>query len=193
MTPFMNLLIQLVIPILWLAWWAYWRVSGRNVKAVQRRESVSSRLTHIVPIALAALLMIMPTGPGWLGQRMFSGSWALYWSGVLITAFGLGFSVWARRILGRNWSGTVTLKTDHELIQTGPYRLVRHPIYTGILLGFLGSAIARNEWRGLIALLLVSVALWRKLRMEERWLSELFGDRYAQYRESTWALIPHLL
>jgi protein-S-isoprenylcysteine O-methyltransferase Ste14 len=74
-----------------------------------------------------------------------------------------------------------------------PYRWIRHPIYTGILLGFVGSAIARGEWRGVLAVLIASLALWRKLRMEERWMIGLFGERYEQYRRDTWALFPYLL
>src|SRR6185312_1899697 len=73
---------------------------------------------------------------------------AVYWIGIALLIAGLGFSIWARRRLGRNWSGTVTVKHDHELVRTGPYRWVRHPIYTGILLGFVGSTVALDEWRG---------------------------------------------
>jgi len=186
-------LVPYLIPALWVCWWIYWRISGRDVKPVQRRESVPSRLAHIVPIALAALLLAEPVIPGWLGERVVRHSWVVYGFGVAVTAAGLGFSVWARRVLGRNWSATVTLKRDHVLIQSGPYRWLRHPIYTGILLGFIGSAIARDEWRGLVAVLMVTIALWRKLRMEERWLAELFGEQYARYRQHTWALIPYLL
>ena len=111
----------------------------------------------------------------------------------MVLVAGLVFSIWARVHIGRNWSGIVTLKQDHELIQSGPYRLVRHPIYTGLLLGFIGTAIARDEWRGWLAVLMVLAALWRKLRLEERWLTEQFGDAYRQYRSEVAALIPYLL
>ena len=84
---------------------------------------------------------------------------------------GLAFSVAGRVWLGDNWSGTVTLKQDHELIRSGPYRWVRHPIYTGLLLAILGSAIALGEWRGLVALALVAVAFLRKVAIEERFLA----------------------
>jgi protein-S-isoprenylcysteine O-methyltransferase Ste14 len=87
----------------------------------------------------------------------------------------------------------VTVKEDHELIRGGPYALVRHPIYSGLLLAFIGSAIARAEWRGVLAVLIVLVALWRKLRLEERFMSETFGDEYRRYRAHTAALIPYLL
>jgi protein-S-isoprenylcysteine O-methyltransferase Ste14 len=87
----------------------------------------------------------------------------------------------------------VTVKEDHELIRRGPYALVRHPIYTGLLVGFIGTALVRGEWRGVLAVLMVFAALWRKLRLEERWMSETFGDQYRDYRQHTAALIPFLL
>jgi protein-S-isoprenylcysteine O-methyltransferase Ste14 len=131
-------------------------------------------------------------GGGVLFERFLPWSYATYWSGTALLALGLAFSVWARVYLGRNWSGTVTVKLDHELIRGGPYARVRHPIYTGLLLAFIGTAIVRAEWRGVLAVLIVFVALWRKLRLEERWMIETFGDQYRRYRERTAALIPFL-
>ncbi|EQD61549.1 Isoprenylcysteine carboxyl methyltransferase, partial [mine drainage metagenome] len=75
---------------------------------------------------------------------------------------------------------------------SGPYRHVRHPIYTGILLAFVGSALALAEWRGVLAVLLAAVALIIKLRREERWMLERFGSDYAEYRKASWALLPGL-
>jgi protein-S-isoprenylcysteine O-methyltransferase Ste14 len=117
----------------------------------------------------------------------------LYYTGVALVAFGLLFTVWARVVLGGNWSGSVTLKQHHEIVRTGPYRWIRHPIYTGLVLAFIGSAVARGEWRGVLAVAIVIAALWRKWRLEERWLMESFGTAYADYRKTTWALIPFIL
>jgi len=101
--------------------------------------------------------------------------------------------VWARVHLGGNWSGIVTLKEDHELVRRGPYRWVRHPIYSGLLLAIAGSAVVRGEWRGFLALAIAFAALWRKLKLEERWLGETFGEQYAAYRRRVSALIPFVL
>jgi len=87
----------------------------------------------------------------------------------------------------------VQLKEDHELIQSGPYRYVRHPIYTGFLFLFLGTAVMVGEWRGLLALAIVFVSFWRKLRIEESWLNQHFGARYAEYIRHTKALVPGVL
>ena len=130
---------------------------------------------------------------GWLGARWLPRTWTGYEVGVTLVALGLAFSVWARIALGGNWSGSVTLKQHHDIIRTGPYRFIRHPIYTGLVVAFLGSALARGEWRGLVAVAIVVAALWRKWRLEERWLEEFFGPAYADYRRATWALIPFLL
>jgi protein-S-isoprenylcysteine O-methyltransferase Ste14 len=134
----------------------------------------------------------IPDG-GWLFERFLPRTASVFWIGALLTAVGLGFSAWARVHIGRNWSATVTVKQQHELIRSGPYAIVRHPIYSGILLAFIGSALARGQWRGVLALAIVIVALWRKMRLEERWMSETFGDEYQRYRARTAALIPFLL
>jgi len=105
---------------------------------------------------------------------------------------GLGFAVWAREHLGTNWSRSVTIKQGHELITTGPYAVVRHPIYTGILAGFLGTAIALSQMRGFIAFVLIFFALWLKLRMEEQWMRSQFGETYTTYSRHTAALVPYL-
>src|SRR5262249_46342659 len=156
--------------------------------------SFASRIAHIGPLAIAAMLVWARHLPmPWLYQRLLPATAATFWIGAVVLAAGLAFSVWARVVLGRNWSGTVTLKQDHELIRTGPYRWVRHPIYTGLLIGFVGTAIAVGQWRGVLAVLIVFVALWRKLRLEERWLGDLFGAEYVRYRREVPALIPFLL
>ena len=102
-----------------------------------------------------------------------------FWLGAAVTIAGLLFAVWAREHLGRNWSRSVTIKQGHELITTGPYAVVRHPIYTGILTGFLGTAIALSQVRGFIGFVLIFLVLWLKLRTEEEWMRSQFGETYA--------------
>jgi protein-S-isoprenylcysteine O-methyltransferase Ste14 len=181
-----------LIPGLWIAWGLFWLVAARGVKRVARQESFASRAAHLGPLGIAGVLLAAPSVPGWLGERWASATGNVYMVGVALVAAGLVFTVWARITLGGNWSATVTLKHDHEIVRSGPYRWIRHPIYTGLLLAFLGSAIALGEWRGLLALCIAAAAFWRKSRVEERWLEELFGAEYADYRQSTWALIPFL-
>ena len=110
-----------------------------------------------------------------------------------VTVAGLLFAVWAREHLGRNWSRSVTIKQGHEMITTGPYAVLRHPIYTGILAGFLGMAIAISQVRGFIVFVLIFLVFWPKLRMEEKWMRSQFGETYATYARQTAALVPYLL
>ena len=191
----MSFLYRYLFPALWLAWALYWWALSRNVKATVRREPVLSRLLHIGPLALAMALVWAPSIP-WIPLmqlRLLPRGAGAFWIGVVLTVAGLLFTVRARAWLGRNWSGTVTLKKDHELVTGGPYGIVRHPIYTGLLLAFVGSAVARGTLAGAVALVLVVPALWRKLRMEERWMREQFGEAYVAYSRRVPALIPFVL
>ncbi len=171
------------------------RFTGGPCLATSRLQSAASRLpsrlAHIVPLAVAALLFCTPGArSGLLGRHYLPSAEWPFWLGALLTVGGLLFAIWARLHLGRNWSGTVTIKKGHELITSGPYALVRHPIYTGLLLAFLGSAVALGEWRGVLALALATGALWRKLRLEERWMRLQFGDAYRMYSRRVAALVP---
>jgi protein-S-isoprenylcysteine O-methyltransferase Ste14 len=187
----LNLAYRFLFPAMWLAWAAYWWLSSRSVKATAREEAFASRLLHVVPLLAALALLWADKVPGqWLSERLFPWAPWEFWTTALVTAIGLGFAVWARLHIGRNWSGTVTIKQDHELVATGPYGIVRHPIYTGLLLAIAGSALARGEWRGVVAFAIAWAALWRKLVLEEKWMLELFGEQYAEYRSRVPALIP---
>lgn len=176
---------------LWLAWGIYWCVAAIGGKRIRYRESVTSRLLHLVPMFAGIVLLVRrPSAHGWLTQRYLPATAAWFFVGLALAILGLGFSVYARRWLGRNWSGTVTLKEDHELIRGGPYHWVRHPIYSGLLLAILGSAIAEGEWRGPLGLALIAIAFLRKISVEERVLTEQFGDAYRRFQADVPALVP---
>jgi len=180
--------------VLWVAWFIYWTAAARNVKVTRRRESVGTFLLNRVFVIVGALLLVVPHQPfHWLNERFVPPTPPAYWLGFVIVVGGLAFAVWARLHLGRNWSGLVTVKQDHELVRSGPYSLVRHPIYTGLLLGILGTAVAIGEWRALIAFALITIGFVLKLRTEERFMSETFGEQYARYRAEVPALIPFVV
>jgi protein-S-isoprenylcysteine O-methyltransferase Ste14 len=187
----MTLIYRLLFPLMWLAWVLYWWLAARGAKVTERKEPLGSRLLHVLPLMIAAYLLWAERVPiAFLNAPLFAWAPWQFWVAALVTAAGLGFTVWARAHLGRNWSGTVTIKQGHELVMTGPYALVRHPIYTGLLLAFAGTALARGEWRGVLAVLIAWAALWRKLRVEERWMSGQFGERYEAYKRRVPALVP---
>jgi protein-S-isoprenylcysteine O-methyltransferase Ste14 len=184
-------LYDLPLGVLWLAWLAYWMAAARDVKPAQRQESHASRLVTIALIMPAAVLLAVPGARlHWLGTRFLPDTMITYWLGLLVVLAGLAFAVWARMHLGRNWSGIVTVKENHELIRSGPYAIVRHPIYTGLLLAMLGTVIVFGEWRGLLAFCLLTIAFLLKLRREERFMEENFPDTYPSYRAQVPALIP---
>jgi protein-S-isoprenylcysteine O-methyltransferase Ste14 len=186
----LDLIIGIIIPTLWLAWLFYWWYSSRNVKPTRVSEPLRSQLRHRVPIIFAALLLAAPRWvPRGLTRRFLPEGAFFPVLGTVLLAAGLGFSVWARRHLGRNWSTHVVVKEDHTLIRTGPYRYVRHPIYTGILLAFLGMVATIGEWRGVVAFACVLVSFSVKSRQEEARMRETFPE-YAQYQRETKALVP---
>ncbi|HLW77617.1 MAG TPA: isoprenylcysteine carboxylmethyltransferase family protein, partial [Bryobacteraceae bacterium] len=138
-----------------------------------------------------ALLLLFISIPG-LRARFVPATAAAAIAGLAIQAAAIAFAIWARRHLGKHWSGEITIKVDHQLIRSGPYRLLRHPIYTGWLGSFVGSAIASGEIHALLGLGLVMFAYWRKIRLEETNLDEAFGAEYSAYKRQTWALVPLL-
>ena len=113
-------------------------------------------------------------------------------AGIAVEALGLLLAIWSRRHLGRYWSGEISIKVDHQLIRTGPYRLLRHPIYTGLLTMYAGAALVTGEWLAILGLAMAVFAYWRKIRLEETNLDVAFGPEYKAYRQDTWALIPGL-
>jgi len=176
---------------LWLAWFVYWVVSALSVKSTRRRESLGSRLSHVVPLLTGVALILWPrVAWQWLSLRLLPPGPLQVALGLVLLALGLAFTVWARVYLGRNWSGMVTVKEGHELIRSGPYAYVRHPIYTGLLVALLGSAVTCGELRALIGLGIVAGAFIRKLRIEERFMRELFPQQYQRYCAEVPALIP---
>jgi len=179
---------------MWVAWLIYWLALSRSAKVSARLEPWRSSVLHMGPLVLAGFLLGLPDLPvPFLGARFLPAAAWSFWSGAVLTAAGLLFTVWARLHIGRNWSAIVTIKLDHELITSGPYAIVRHPIYTGLLLALAGSALALGEWRGVLAVGIVFLGFWRKLGIEERWLREQFGAAYAAYSQRVAALVPYLL
>jgi protein-S-isoprenylcysteine O-methyltransferase Ste14 len=179
---------------IWIAFLVYWQIKAAGAKATQRIEPALSRVLRSLAFLIAIFLLSTVRIPlPWLYRPLWPAGLFTYWLGAGITIAGLLFAVWAREHLGANWSRSVTIKHDHELIITGPYAVVRHPIYTGILAGFLGSMVALAQVRGVIAFALVFVALWVKLRMEEQWMRSQFGQTYVSYAQHTAALVPWLL
>jgi protein-S-isoprenylcysteine O-methyltransferase Ste14 len=187
----MRLLYTYLFPLLWMTFLLYWQIMAVNVKATQRVEPAATRIIRGVLFLSAAVLLICPRMPvRWLYWQIFPVTTLSCLGGAAITASGFFFSIWARIHLGRNWSRSVTIKEDHELIVTGPYAFARHPIYTGLFISFFGTAIADAQLRGILAFSMIFIALWTKLRREEQWMRDRFGTSYDLYSNRVAALVP---
>lgn len=179
---------------LWIAFLVIWALAAMRTKRTVRRISGWPRFVEIALVILGIVLLFSRRlSFGWLGSHFLPDSAATGWVGVAMTAGGIAFAVWARFVLGQNWSSEVTLKEGHELICRGPYRWVRHPIYSGALLALLGTALSLNELRGLIAFGFFFAGWWLKARTEEALMLEQFGEQYRRYRSEVKALIPFVL
>ena len=179
----------LMVP--WVVFIVVWVVLSLTVKRSVRRESSGSRLV-VIAVNGAGYALIFATdyrlGP--LDLQWIHATLAPFVAGFVLTVAGIAFAIWARIYIGRNWSSSVTIKQDHQLIRTGPYSLVRHPIYLGVILASLGTALALRQVRGLIALPIIVAGFWYKARLEERFMMQHFGPEYQGYRRETTALIP---
>jgi protein-S-isoprenylcysteine O-methyltransferase Ste14 len=176
---------------LWILFGLYWLVSAVKRKKTKKRETWIQRSRYVLPLIVASLLLVRPEARyGWLGTRFVGYSLAVEWAGVLLTAMGVAVAVWARWHLGANWSGVVSLKEGHELIRTGPYRSIRHPIYTGILLALLGTVVATGEVRGIIAMLIFWLSFYWKARREESFLAQEFGPSFTEHLRHTGMFLP---
>jgi protein-S-isoprenylcysteine O-methyltransferase Ste14 len=175
----------------WIAFLAYWIVSASKLKSIKRREPSAERIVYLAFMILTYLLMFNDRlNFGWLGRRFVAPVPATGRLGVAITMVGVAFAIWARWHLGENWSATVTVKQGHELIRTGPYGRIRHPIYTGMLLALSGTALALGEYRGLLSLALAVAGFYLKARKEERYLGQEFGEGFREHIAQTGMFLP---
>jgi protein-S-isoprenylcysteine O-methyltransferase Ste14 len=173
----------------WVLFSLYWEVAAKNAAAAKSSESRPSRGIHVVLANVALMLEMAPIyGLG----RLLPLSAPIMAAGLAVEAMGLLLAIWARRHLGRNWSGEITIKVEHQLIRSGPYKLLRHPIYTGLLAMYAGAALVTGEWLAMVGLAMAAFAYWRKIRLEEVNLNVAFGADYDAYRQETWALVPGL-
>jgi protein-S-isoprenylcysteine O-methyltransferase Ste14 len=186
-----NLNLWQMIP--WYAAGLYWGVSALRVKSTRAIEPVAARL-YTACLAAAAFTLLFSDFPhgGRLGERFLVPDPWLEAAGTVLTYLGAAFAIWARWSLGRNWSAEVSLKADHQLIRSGPYAYVRHPIYGGLLLAVIGTAVVIGEWRGLLAILIMAVGHVLKAKREEAFMTAAFGDQYQQHRSETGFLLPRL-
>lgn len=180
-----------VIGWCWLTFMVVWLISAVRAKRTRTTESFGGQLSYRVVTAIGVLLIVdRRLSFGILGAPILEWQPAIYDIGAALTAIGILFAFWARFHLGRNWSGNITIKAEHELIRTGPYARIRHPIYTGILLALFGTALATNVWRSMIGFVIALAGFWLKARREESVLSQEFGVGFADHLRTTGMFLP---
>ncbi|HEY4742475.1 MAG TPA: isoprenylcysteine carboxylmethyltransferase family protein [Candidatus Acidoferrales bacterium] len=180
-----------IVDYIWSALGLYWVISARQSGATKTPEAHSFRALRFLILGTTFTLLLtdwLRIGP--LAWRFVPDTVAVRTIGVIITAVGVSLTVWARICLGRNWSDKVVIKEDHELIRTGPYAFIRHPIYSGVLLGVAGTALAIGEWRGVVAFVLLFTTYAIKARKEERVLAGAFGMAFEEHARRTGFLLP---
>jgi protein-S-isoprenylcysteine O-methyltransferase Ste14 len=179
-----------LITACWIAFAAYWAFTALSAKPSAQRQGLAGRAMHLVTLAAAITLMVGPWRPYPLNLMVVPRGLATGVIGAALCVIGLIGAVWARWTLGGNWSSAVTFKQGHELIVRGPYKYVRHPIYTSMLLMVLGTALAIGRLHAGIGLVVGVVGFWIKLRQEEALMMRHFPDAYPEYKQRVKALVP---
>jgi protein-S-isoprenylcysteine O-methyltransferase Ste14 len=177
----------------WIVFGLYWLIAARRVKAARTAESPIYRVFRLLLLVITfTLLFANGTAVGLLGQRFLPQIQSLANLGFVLALTGLVVATWARISLGQYWSDKIVLKVDHKLIRSGPYARMRHPIYSGVLLGVAGTALLVDQWRGVLAFLLLLTNYMVKARREDNILAEAFPKDFADHKKHAGFLLPRL-
>jgi protein-S-isoprenylcysteine O-methyltransferase Ste14 len=180
-----------VLAACWAVFFTYWLVAALWTKRTAERDARWSVWRWAWLVVLLVLLLDLPAAR--VG-RMWNETPAVRFMADALAVIGLAVALWARTVLARNWSANVVLKEQHELVETGPYRVVRHPIYTGVLLMVLGSVVSLGSPAGVLAFAACAIGLWMKAQREERLLSTHFPQAYPSYKSRVRAaLVPFII
>lgn len=181
-----------LIKIPWLVFVSYWVVSALKTRRTQKKEPFAWRYgVMLVGVVGFTLLFNGDAAIGLLGHRIFPRTYTLGIVSVVLVWAGIALAVWARWHLGEYWSARITLKEGHKLIRTGPYARLRHPIYSGLDLAAMGSALAIDRWRCVVGVCVIILGFWIKAKREEALLAGQFGEEFQEHRRQTGFLLPH--
>ena len=174
----------------WALWLLSWMLASVWTRTTTARAG-TAEIPHLI-LTIAGAYLLFPTnrlrfGPHWPVAD------SVVWAMFALILVGIAFAWWARLTLGTLWSGSVTRKEDHRVVESGPYALVRHPIYTGLLLSVFATAVARGETSGFVGAALIAAGFWTKARLEESFLSKDLGSAYADYRRRVKMLVPFIV
>jgi protein-S-isoprenylcysteine O-methyltransferase Ste14 len=182
---------HLLVEVPWIVFVLYWIVSAIRTRVTVQTESFASRYAILlIEVAGFVLLFRHSAGIGFLGMRFMHRTLASAIVGSILTWIGIGLAIWARYHLAEYWSARITIKEDHQLIRTGPYARLRHPIYSGIILAAIGSAVVIDQWRCVLGLCLILTGYCIKARKEEAMLTQQFGEVFREHQKHAGFLIP---
>jgi protein-S-isoprenylcysteine O-methyltransferase Ste14 len=177
----------------WIAFGLYWLIAARRVKAARTSESAVYRVLRLVLLTITfTLLFAKWIAVRFLGRTFLPRAQPLAYIGLIAALAGLAIAVWARVSLGQYWSDKIVLKVDHQLVRSGPYARMRHPIYSGVLLGVAGSALVVDEWRAVLAFLLLLTNYMVKAKREDKILAGAFAQDFIEHRRRAGFLLPRL-
>ena len=182
-----------VLGWVWAIFGVYWIAAARQNSAEKTSESPLYRILRLSILALTFLLLFAKwTAVGFLGRNFFSTNSVIAYLGFALAILGMVTATWARIHLGKYWSDKVVLKVDHKLVRTGPYAYMRHPIYSGVLLGVAGSALLLNQWRGILAFAILLTNYTIKARREDHILANAFSASFPEHKRNAGFLLPRM-
>jgi protein-S-isoprenylcysteine O-methyltransferase Ste14 len=182
---------HLLVEVPWIVFLLYWIVSAIRTRVTVQTESFASRYFIVLIETVGFVLLFRhAAGIGFLGERFMHRTLASAIVGSILTWMGIGLAIWARYHLADYWSARITIKEDHQLIRTGPYARLRHPIYSGIILAAIGSAVVIDQWRCVLAVCLILTGYCIKARKEEAMLTQQFGESFREHQKHAGFLIP---
>lgn len=189
----MNLVI--LIRYSWLAFWLLWILWGLKArsqkKATNKNDTQLYRLFHILMMSVFICLPLFDFD-NFLSDNIFEVGIFIEVFGAVIFFFSICLMLWARKLLGDNWSGQIQKVNEQNLITSGPYAVIRNPIYTGVICGYLGTFISFHTWASMISFTGITIMLLIKTNREEKFLLQVFGEEYQTYIKKTNALIPFI-
>ena len=182
---------RLLVEVPWIVFVIYWIIGATRTRATREKESFASRYVILaIEVVGFVLLFNSSAGIGFLGTRFMPRTWTSSIAGVVLTWAGIALAIWARHHLAEYWSARVTIKEDHQLIRSGPYSHLRHPIYSGLVLATIGSALVIDQWRCVLGILLVLTGYCLKAKKEEAMLGQQFGQAFREHQKHTGFLLP---
>lgn len=185
-----------IVSYIWSIFWIYWILAAIKTRSNVKKESSGQmkieRSVHIILVIIAYVITFFQFKNTFLWNRIIPNYGYAQYIGITILVLSLLFAIWARIVLGRNWSGAIQKVEGQRLVCSGPYKYIRNPIYTAMVCGFFGTFITFRSLTSFIGFCIILITYIIKINREQRFLIIEFGDEYEKYIKGSWALIPYI-